>query len=265
MTLVTIGYIPLRSRFFLRRQMLLFGMPRIHYLIVDVDGTLYPKNSFMSGLQIIMKSDAEKTYKAILDGIKNKKTGDSESMYLATRILIRHGFNRKHLNQIIEEADGDLRKSFVKELQSLSKSGIKIILATRSSREIAEYFAKKYNFSAGVGAELLYDNTGNMFDTGTLVSNENCIKLNNEFKTKIALAQEALEGRGEEFDIKHCGIITDSFTDLSVMKETALSILMLPSNKSDYSNEQLFMKSNGLFDIIITEDCFKEKLDLLKK
>jgi phosphoserine phosphatase len=248
MNLIKILYLTL---IFLKRRInLILNPPKIKLVLVDLDGTLLKNYStFAEGLKLIFgKSQGTKIYHKLINLTLTEGKSSEEIMVLSEFYLKKGKFNKKHLIKLNREILKEIDKSILNFVMKLKNT--KVIIATKSSNELANSISSKFGFLGGVGSILNFNTHNKFIGTSLLVANKNCTIQTHTFKDKLTLAKQLYIQKIGPIQNAQIAILTDSYADINVMQSIGLAIFN-PSENPDKT--QHICEKYKLFDKKITK------------
>jgi hypothetical protein len=223
--------------------------PRIETIIIDVDRTITKEDSPKVALsKIVGKEEAKKIFDSFLSRVLrgNLKLQDIHSAVYGE--LYSRGFKRSDWALVMEdlEKSGGIKTDIIDAILDMSrKENVSLVLATRASRDGAEWLARRYGFHHAVGSVEMVNGTFQGFETMIGASDNG-----NGTMTKLTAARKALQAAGKHLDPKTTAIIANDLLDALEMLKCARGVIILPSEPNRL--ELLTLKLR-LYDVLLRE------------
>ena len=211
-------------------------------IIVDMDGTIYKTDANLEALMLAYpevmdsgKTSGEELYDSILARIAGGEYSIERAIIEGNKFLMARQFGRQHFFKVLDAVRPTLRKPLINALKEIKASGKTIVLATLSSRDFGEilnaYLKRKYNFEFDciAGTKLSFSQNGEISGLLSICGTKDFEIEGIHVKTKLTALKEALEEKGNQFDMKKAVLITDSYADIDIAK-MLVTILIKPSN-----------------------------------
>lgn len=257
-----IYYIVSSSLVFLMRRNLKRPPAEIDNIILDMDRTLLTTNIGKEALIICYgKEKADYIEHSIMRRVANGILSLGEAMLMAINHLVEGKFSLKDHDELMDRCvKGEIiRYNLLNSILNLQKKGKRIILATMSSYDAANYIAGRYGFFGSIGTIETYNDDGNMTGCTQVICDENKDVDGVRFRTKTYILKEMFERNKLIFEPQRTAIITDDLTDLHIMREVALAIFLKVKEPTKIQKLCYRLK---LFDQAIHEDEDLEKIIL---
>jgi len=132
------------------------AQPKVETLIVDVDRTITKEDSPKIALEALCgKKEAKRIFDGFLTSVIRGKTKVDAVHQMVFSELYSHGFKRGDWSALMEQSEkqGGFRTELIDAILELSKKGLIPVLATRSSKDSAQWIAKRFGFEHVVGSE----------------------------------------------------------------------------------------------------------------
>ncbi len=204
--------------------------PALDTLIVDVDRTITAEDSpKVAPERMCGKEEAKKVF----DGfVRRAIKGELKLDQIHSEVfgeLYRRGFKRSDWVLIMQELErkGGLRIRLIDSLTRVaSEAGLSTVLATRSSRESAEWLARRFGFSFAVGS---VENPSNgVFGGFSLMIGAADSPVNGtRVLTKMSAASELMKAAGKTLAPGRTAVFSNDLLDALEMLRSARGILLV--------------------------------------
>jgi hypothetical protein len=235
-------------RFARRRR--LDSLPKVETLIIDVDRTLTTEDSPKLALEkLVGKVEAKKIFDSFLSRVLRGSLKLQDIHAAVYGELYSRGFRKSDWPLIMEDLDknGGLKRELIDSLLALSaKENLTLILATRASREGAQWLANRFGFHHAVGSVEMVNGVFQGFETMIGAADNG-----NGTMTKLTAASRAMASAGKTLDPLRTAIIANDLLDALEMLSCARGIVIMPSvpNRLEFLTAKL-----RLYDVLLRED-----------
>ncbi|MEW6035939.1 MAG: HAD family hydrolase [Candidatus Micrarchaeota archaeon] len=204
--------------------------PLLDTLIVDVDRTITSEDSPKVALERMCGKDEAKK---VFDGfVKRAIKGELKLDQIHSEVfgeLYRRGFKRSDWVLIMQELErrGGLRFRLIDSLTRVaSEAGLSTVLATRSSRDGAEWLARRFGFPFAVGS--VENSSNGVFGGFSLMIGAADSPVNGtRVLTKMSAASELMKAAGRTLAPERTAVFSNDLLDALEMLRSARGILLV--------------------------------------
>ncbi len=228
--------------------------PEIDTLIVDVDRTITREDSPKIALEALCgRERAKKIFDSIL---KNAMLGRIPLESIHSEIfgqIYRGGFHRSDWAILMSEQErsGGLRIGLIEAITRLAaRERMTLILATRSSRDTAEWLARRYGFDYALGSEEKSID-GTFMGFASMIGVSDGLLDGIPMRTKMSAASMLLAQSGRQLEPERTAVLTNDLLDTFEMLDSACGILFVPREQNTLEKLTLGFR---LYDEIVRED-----------
>jgi len=205
--------------------------PAIETLIVDVDRTLTREDSPKLAMEALCgKEEAHRVFGEVL---RSAMLGRIPLAGIHSAIfgeLYKKGFRRSDWAPLMEaeERSGGIRLELIGAIISVcSARSITPVLATRSSRDTAEWLARRFGFPFALGSEERSIN-GAFLGFSSMIGVEDGTLSGIPILTKLSAASRLLSASGSRLDPAATAVLTNDLLDAFEMLDSQKGLLLVP-------------------------------------
>ncbi|HSB46707.1 MAG TPA: HAD family hydrolase [Candidatus Bilamarchaeum sp.] len=226
------------------------ALPELETLIIDVDRTITKEDSPKLALERLAgKAVAERVFESFPRRVIRGELKLQDIHAAVYGELYSRGFRRSDWISVMEELErtGGLKRRTIDALIELSRrESLTLVLATRASRDSAEWLARRYGFHHAVGSVEHVNGTFQGFET-MIGSEDN----GNGTMTKLTAASKAMAASGKTLDPKRTAVIANDLLDALEMLNCARGVIIM--NSSPNTLESITSKLR-LYDAMVSEE-----------
>lgn len=224
--------------------------PEIETILVDVDRTLTAEDSPKLALSKLAGSgEAKRIFDSFPAKVVCGKLKIQDIHGAVYRELYSRGFKRADWPLIMEELErnGGIKRRLIDCLLELGRThGLTLVLATRASRDGAEWLAKRYGFHHAVGSVEHINGSFSGFETMIGASDNG-----NGIMTKLTAARKEMALSGKPLEPSKTAVIANDLLDALEMLSCARGIVVLPSSPNRL---ELLTARLRLYDVLLREE-----------
>jgi hypothetical protein len=232
------------------------SLPQIETLVIDVDRTITKEDSPKLALEkLVGKEDARRIFDSFFSRVLRGKLKLQDLHSAVYGELYSRGFKRSDWAGIMEDLakNGGLKRQLIDAFLEISrKENITLVLATRASRDSAEWLARRFGFHHAVGSVEMVNGVFQGFETKIGVVDDG-----NGTMTKLTAARKVMEAAGKALNPATTAIIANDLLDALEMLSCARGVIILPSvpNKLELLTRRL-----KLYDVMLREETAHHEL-----
>jgi hypothetical protein len=228
--------------------------PKIETLLVDVDRTITREDSPKLALEHLCgKKEAKRVFDSILQSAALGRIPLESVNSAVFSELYKNGFKRSDWAALMERQDrsGGLRMDLIGAITELAaKENVTLVLATRSSRDSAQWLAGRFGIPFSVGSVERPMN-GSFAGFSTMIGVVDGIVDGTEMLTKMTAASRLLAASGLRLDPIRTAVLTNDLLDAFEMLACARGVLLVPKEKNTLEK---LTSGFRLYDALIHED-----------